>query len=236
MSTFRPPSKVTKRKELRQDQVVTFYAKAWDFFEKNRALVYGLLAVLVLVIAGLVFMVINQGRQAQVAQEMLAEVISVYEAGNYEAALQGTPTEAGLLEIADEYGGSDAGNMAAFYAANALYTIGETERALEYFSTFDKDENFVGASAYAGMAAANEDLGEFERAGELYRTAALFYENEVGSPQYLIQAGRAFQEAAAYDEAREVYETLQEEFPESQEAEGVPFHLTYLSALQQGSQ
>ena len=233
MSTFRPPSKVSKRGDLRQDQVVTFYAKAWDFFEKNRPLVYGILAVLVLIVAGLVYWSIASSQQSARAQELLAEVATVYQQGNYEQALQGTGGQPGLIAIADEYGRSPAGNMARFYAADALYQLGQKDRALEYFSAFDKEENFVGASAYAGMAAVYEDRGEYERAGELYQRAAQFYMNEVRSPHYLEQAGRAFQAAGAYEQAREAYQALEQEFPDSQAAQDVGFHLARLAALEE---
>src|SRR5690606_17436511 len=97
------------------------------------------------------------------------------------------------LEIADEYGSTDAGNLARFYAADALFRLGEYDRALEYFRKYDEDDGLIGASAIAGEAAIRENKGEYEAAGDLYRRAALHYENELRSPEYLLQAARAYE-------------------------------------------
>jgi len=230
MSTLNPPKTISKRKELRQDKVVTVYAKAWDFFAENRMLVYGILAGLVVVVLAIVGYVLLQQQRAAEGQELLGSIVSVYEADDYENALNGTETAPGLLEIAEEYGGTDAGNLAHFYAADALFRLGRYDEALEHFEAFDKGEHLVGASAYAGEAAIYEQRGEFERAGDLFRRAALTFENAITTPQYLLNAGQAYEKASAYAEAREVYQRIKEDFPESNLASGMDFYLARVEA------
>jgi tetratricopeptide (TPR) repeat protein len=229
MSTLNPPKKISRREELRQDQVVTVYARAWDFFDKNRMLVYGILAAIVLVALGAVA---YGYYQSQRAQEALARSIRDYEQENYRLALDGTETAIGLLAVADEYGGTEAGNLARYYAADALFRLGELDEALRSFQAYEKGDDFLGASAYAGEAAVYESQGDFARAGELYERAATVREDQFMGPQYLLNAGRAYAEAGQYAEALAAYEMIREAYPESSLADGVDFYIARVEAQQ----
>jgi tetratricopeptide (TPR) repeat protein len=231
MSTMiNPPRKISKRHELRSDTVVTFYARAWGYFEQNKTLAYAAAAAVVLVILGVIAFVFYQSQRADQAQRLLGQVVGVYESGEYRAALDGTETATGLIEIADNYGGTSAGNLARFYAANALYNLGEYDDALRYFRAFKKSKDFLGTSALAGEAAVHENRGEFERAGDLYRRASEYFENELTSPQYLVSAGRAYEEAGAFDKARRAYEAIRDRHPESSQAGAVDVYLARVEA------
>lgn len=210
-----PLSSSSRRHELREDQVVTFYARAYDFYSRFRNVVIGVFAGIIVLGLLLIGLFVWRASQADEAQELLAVAVGLYENGEYRTALDGTEGVPGLLEIADDYGSTDAGNLATFYAADALYRLGEFDQALAYFQDFDKDENYLGASAYAGEAAVYETQGEYGRAGERYRRAATFFPNEVAAPNYLLNAGRAFERANDYDAAHGAYTLLQDTYPDS---------------------
>lgn len=233
MSTLDAPSRVTRKRQEpaeSDDRLFTLYARAWEFYHHNRVLVYGALVALLVIIGALVAYAVYQNQQGEEAQQLLGNIVTVYEQGNYQQALEGTQGTPGLLTIADEYGGTQSGNLARFYAADALYQLGEYDRALEYFQAFDKEENVLGASAYAGEAAVYENQGEYETAGDRYRQAATVYESEATSPRYLIQAGRAYEEAGAYEEARQVFQQAEEDWPDSDEAQQVDMYLARVNA------
>ncbi len=233
MSTLNPPKTISKRHELRQDRVVTVYARAWEFVAENQKLVYGIAAGLLVAVLAVAAFFYLQFQRGERAQELMGGIVSVYEAEQYENALNGTETAMGLLEIADQFGGTDAGNLAHFYAADALFRLGRLDEALDYFDAFEKSNNLVGASAYAGEAAVYEQRGEFERAGDLYRRAALAFENQVTSPSYLLSAGQAYEQGGAYPEAAEVYQRIKDDYPDSELANGMDFYLARVRAAQQ---
>ncbi len=235
MSTLNAPTKISKRHEMRQDTVVTFYARAWEYVDRNRTLAIGVLAGLVLLAVGIVGYFLYQGVQGEKAQGLLAQALAVYDEGNYRLALDGDENTIGLLEVADEYGGSDAGNLAHFYAGDALYRLGEYDEALDHFEDFDIESNVVGAGAYAAMAAIYENKEEYERAGDLYRRAASVFPNELTSPQYLLQAGRAYETAGEYDDARDAYESIREDYPESELISGLDFYLARIDAKEKAT-
>jgi len=232
MPTLNPPRSISRRHELREDKVVTFYARAWRFLDANRKMVYGgaaALGVLAVVIVGYVF---YQGQQASEAEVLLAAVLPLYEEASYRQALDGSLEHLGLLEIADKYGGTPAGNLARFYAADALFNMGEYDRALSYFEDFDKGPDFIGAGAIAGEAAAWEQLEEYARAGDLYRRAARHFESELTTPEYLLHAGQLYERAGRYEDALEQYEAVEAEYPESTQASSIRVYIARATAKQ----
>lgn len=236
MSTLNPPKSISRRHELREDKVITFYARAWQYFDQNRTLIYAILAGLVLLVLLLVGWIWYQNQQAQEAERHLGRIVPVYEAGDYEQALEGEDGRLGLVEIADEYGRTDAGNLARFYAADAYFKLGQYDRAQTYFSRFDKGDDILGASAIAGEAAALEAQGEHRRAADLYRRAALHHENSAISPQYLLSAGRAYEEAGDYERALDAYRTIPDRFEDAPLADNIDAYIARAEARQQTAQ
>lgn len=230
MSTLNPPKSASRRQELREDRVVTFYARAWQYADQNRKLIYGILAAIIAVVLLIVIWTWNQSRRADEAQVHLGRIVSVYEAGRFQQALEGGDGRLGLVEIADQYGRTDAGNMARYFAADAYLQLGQMEDAREYFSRFNKREGLLGASAYAGEAAALEQLGQFREAGDLYRQAARHYQTAATAPTYLLNAGRAYEEAGAYDRAIDAYQTIRDEYAESPQASSIEAYIARAEA------
>lgn len=226
--TARPP----ERPETREDRLVTFYARAWSFFDQNKALVYGALAGLVLLVLALIGYLYYQSVQAEEAETRLGQIVGVYERGEYEAALEGTGDRMGLLAIASEYGSTPSGNLARFYAAGALYELGEYDRALEHFQAFDKEENLLGASALAGEAAIYANREDFAEAAAHYEEAAALLDSEATAPGYLLSAGRAYEEAGNYAAAVAAYEAVGERYAASAEAEEAARYLARARARQ----
>lgn len=213
-----PEKKTSRRQELRQNIFVDLYARALLFYEEYRSVAQGIgvgLVVLLLAVPGYLY---YQQQQQEVANEKLGQILPVYEQQNYQRALEGSGEQAGLVAIAREYSGTEAGNLAAFYAGNALYQRGEYDRALSYFQQFEKARTFIGASAYAAQAAIQENKGNFARAGALYEQAADQYDNKLTAPRYLLSAGQAYEEAGQYADAVTLYERIQEDYPESSQA------------------
>jgi tetratricopeptide (TPR) repeat protein len=156
----------------------------------------------------------------------------LYEANDYRVALDGGDGVVGLLEVADSYSGTKAGNLAHYYAADAYFQLGEYEQALTFFQRYAHAEDALGAGAYAGEAAINENMGNFAEAGDRYREAALVFENEFTSARYLESAGRNYEAAGDFDDAREVYELIKERFPESTQAQNVEMYMARVEVLE----
>jgi len=232
MSTLSPTRKVSRKHELREDRVVTLYARALGIIENNKAAVYGSLVGIVVILALIFgFSYVQSNRNAD-ALEAMSQAVSRYEQGDYAAAIDGDMSFTGLLEIVDDYGSTKAGNLARFYAADALYRLGDLDRALPLFEAYDKGDNYLGASAYAGEAAIYEARGDHAAAAERYRHAADVFVSKVTSPDYLLKAGREYQLAGDTRAATDAYEQIREDFEDSPEAQNVDFYLAQLGVTQ----
>ncbi len=232
MPTPKPPRNISRKHALREDKVVTFYARAWRFADAHRKPVYGAVGALVALTAAIVGYAFWQGQRAAEADNLLAGVLPLYEQASYQEALDGSLERLGLVEIADAYGGVPAGNLARFYAADALFKLGEYDRALSYFQDFDKGSNFIGAGALAGEAAAWEQREEYARAADLYRRAARHFESELTTPEYLLYAGQLYEQAGQYEDAVEQYEAVETEYPESSQAANIRIYIARATAKQ----
>ncbi len=228
MSTLNPTRKISRRHELREDTVITFYAHVLDFIENNRGIVIGSLVAIVLVVAaGMGYFFLQDSRNEE-AMGRITQAVQKYEAGEYQAALDGDASFAGMIDVVNTYGGTVTGNLARFYAADALFRTGDYDRALGYFEDFDKDSNYLGASALAGEAAIYEIREDFSRAADLYMDAADIFPNKVTSPDYLLNAARSFERAGKKDRAKTAYEQLSEQYPDAQQAKDINFFIARL--------
>ena len=149
MSTLSPTRKVSRRHELREDKVVTFYARALGFIENNRNLVYGILAAVVAIVAWVFGYSYMQSNRNSEALQLMTVAVSRYEAGEYTSALDGDMSFTGLREITEDFESTTAGNLALFYAADASFRMGNLDEALDFFQSYNKGSNFLGASALA---------------------------------------------------------------------------------------
>lgn len=233
MAKVKAPKKISKRHEMRQDAVITAYARAEGFYERNRQLVIGAGVALGVVIVLIAAYFIYMNRQDAEARRLLGGIVAYYERGEYSQAVGGTPDRPGLREIADRYGRTNEGNLAKYYLADALFRLGQQDEALHYFERYRKGSDYLGASAYAGMAAIHEDQNDHTRAGDRYRDAARAYDNDVIAPIYLLNAARNYEQAGNFSRARQMYEAIRDEYPESQQAANVDIYLARLDALQQ---
>lgn len=234
-SMLKPPKSVSRRHELREDTVVTAYAKTITLSEKYRGALIAAGVGIIAIFLGVLGWTYYQAGQSDRADEALGAALPLFESGSYQEALDGTPETPGLLEVADEYGSSEAGNLAQFYAASALFQLGRYEEAGEYFEAYDGGEDVFGAAAIAGQAAVAEQAGDHAEAGRLYERAARRYESEATAPGHFMEAARNYEAAGKYDAAREVYEAITEDYPASTQAGEIEVYTARLDALAVGN-
>jgi tetratricopeptide (TPR) repeat protein len=236
MSTHKAPIPVTRRHELREDKVVTAYSRLMTFFEDNRTLVFWAIgAVVLLLVIGAGYN-LYQGKRETQAQTALAPAVRAYERGEYQKALDGEESSLGLIAASERYAGTDAGNLAAYYAGDALFRQGKFDEALPYFGRFDKENNVLGAAAYAAEAAILENKGEYARAAERYEQAAAAFASDFMTPQNLLSAGRSYERAGLFDRARAAYEHIRESYPESGIARDIDYYLARTDAQEQAAE
>ncbi len=221
MAQINPPkplSSSSHRHSLREDGLTTAVVEGEAFFEQHRTAVIATLVGLAVLIAAIVGWRAYQANQSEKAQQLLGAVLNEYQAGNWQAALDGTEGAPGLLEIANTYGSTPTGQQATFLAADALFQLGKTDEALAMFKEYD-GEGLFRASALAGQAAITEAKGDNAAAADLYDQAAAADPTPASAPGYLLSAARAHAAAGHADPAEASLQTILDDYADTPEAQ-----------------
>ena len=149
------------------------------------------------------------------AQEMLGIVMQQYVmAQDYEKALKGEGKTMGLLKIADQYGSTDAGNLAKYEAGLCYYQTGKTKEAIKYLEDFDtKGDNTVSAQALFALANCYAADKQADKAVETFKKAAKATDVPALCAEYLFQAGIILESQKKNDEALAIYQQIKSDYP-----------------------
>lgn len=193
--------------EIQADAFVTGYAKSLDYFYHHKTLVYAIIGSVVgLIVLFAAWSVYSDGQNVE-AKALLVEAESAFIRKDFAAALNGDgATNVGFLAIASDYGSTETGNLAAYYAAVSASQLNDFDTALEMISNFDVPKGVMGVGAVGLHAAILESMGNHAEAAKLYEKAANWDVNDSTTPSYLVKAANAalnagdMKAAAAYAE------------------------------------
>ncbi len=192
-------------------------SKTEEFLEKNRKWVFivgGTLAIIVAAYFSYNYWITNQNTTAQ--NEMF-QAVYYFEADSLDKALQGDGNNLGFLEIIEEYGMTDAANLAHYYAGASFLKKGEYISAIDHLNKFSVSDLLIQARTYALIGDANMELGNTAEAVTYYMKAADYNPNEYTTPAYLIKAAIANELLEDYESAFDCYNTIVKEYVNSSE-------------------
>ncbi len=213
---LRPKKKISRR-EIKQDQLVTTYFKAQNWFEEHRKVISsGTVALIVVLLAGWIY-VNNQMRNEESAKAALGAILPYYDQDRWEVAINGVLQEniRGLSAIVSEYDGTPSGELAKFYLANAYYNLKNYDEASMYFEQADLDDPILVASAKAGEAACAEAKGNWQEAASMFEAASDLVTDEMFASEYLFDAATCYARAGNKDRSAELLKKLKKEYPTS---------------------
>ncbi len=203
-----------EKSEALADKLVTGEA----FSQRNRNILLGVLAAVVLVVGGLVGFNYYKGIKDQEAQSVLFPAVYHFESDSLNKALKGDGANEGLLDVADQYGMTKAGNLAKFYAGTAYLKQGKFDEAIEYLKDFESSDFLVQARAYALLGDAYMEKNQLGEAVNYYEKAAEYKPNEYFTPAYLMKLALAQELNKNNEAAIQTYEKVLKNYPASAEA------------------
>lgn len=199
------------------DALASQLDKAQSFVQSNNKLLLILGGVLLAGILGFVgFRYYQDSREAD-AQKALYKAIYDFEADSLSLALKGKGGNEGLISIADNYSGTDAGKLASFYAGVALLKDGQFDEAIARLNSFSSSDLLLQARAYSLIGDAHMEKGDFKEAANYYKRAADYKPNQFFTPGYLLKLGLAYEKNNQSADAAPVYKRIIDEFPMSSE-------------------
>ena len=183
-----------------------------DFVKKNKTkLLVAFTTIAAVVVAGFLWFNYKSSRNIE-AQNAMFQAVYYFEQDSLSKALNGDGQYLGLLAVAEQYDGTDAGNLANFYAGVALLKEGKFAEAQEHLEEFESDDYLLQARAYSLTGDAMLEQGKNKEAADMYMKAADYKSNPFFSPQYLMKAGIAYEEDNNYTAAAEAYDRIINDF------------------------
>jgi len=121
------------------------------------------------------------------------------------------------MAAADAYPSAPAGIAARYEAAGALAALGRTAEAIQrYQEVIDRaPQSIYAETARLGLAEAQLRAGQFDAAVAAFRTLVAQKDGKMPLDGVLMQLGRAYVLAGKANDARQTFQRIVDEFPQS---------------------
>lgn len=207
--------KLSKR-QIKEDKFTTFMLTSrakvmenWQYYA------LGVAAVIVVIVAIVYFANAQQAKSQQAAAQF-AQATNEYRAGNNQVAMMS------FQQIVENYSGTDEANRARFLLGRVNYEMNNYDEAIarwqEYLSK-EKGDLLSRSAAYAGIASAHENKGNYSAAVENFELAVQEYPDGPLVGDYHLGIMRNQLLLEDYDAAREQLDVIVDRWEETQLAQ-----------------
>ena len=202
-------------------------SKTEDFVAKNQRIIIGFVGAIALVTVGYLAYqkFVSAPKQEEAANEMFIAQQNFQKATDgvasdslYKLSLNGSEGKFGFIKIADEYSGTDSGNLANYYAGVAYLNTGKYTEAIEYLGKFKSEEVVLNAMAKGAIGDAYSQKNQPEEALENYVKAAESDKNDFTTPRFLLKAGKTALALGNKEDALKYFTDIKDNFESSPEA------------------
>lgn len=201
-----------------------------DWVAKNQKIIIGLVAgIAVATIGYLAYQkFIETPKQDEAANEMFVAqqnfqkaVDGVASDSLYKLALNGSEGKFGFIKIAEEYSGTDAGNLANYYAGMAYLNTGKFDDAIKYLENFKSEDMFLSALSKGAIGDAYSQKNNQKEALSYYVKAAESNKNDFTTPRFLLKAGKTALALGQKEEALKYLTDIKDNFADTPEGASV---------------
>jgi len=217
---------MTKDKKHNQEdnliEVESALTKTEQFLESNQKLISIVIGAIVVVAVG--YLGLNKfylEPRTENAQDQMFMAQNYFEKDSFNLALNGDGNNLGFLDIIDDFGSTDAGNLANYYAGVSYLHMGQFDKAIEHLKKFDTDDALLGPISLGAQGDAQLELGKTEKALDLYTEAYKMNENILTAPIYMLKAAQILESTNKTADALKIYEAIKLKFPESNEGRNI---------------
>lgn len=216
--------------ELEVEEIVS---KSEQFIENNsKKIIYGIIAIAIVVGAVLGIKNFYLNPQQKKASAALFKGEQYFAKDSFSLALNGNGADyEGFEAIIDQYGSTDAGNLAKAYAGICYFKMGDTQKALDMLKSFDGKDEMVSPAITGLIGDCYVNMGDTQKGISYFEKAAKEASNEIISPVYLKKAGIAYESLKQYKEAVKAYTAIKDNYFTSLEAADIDKYITRASAL-----
>ena len=214
------------------------FNKQEAFFLKFRKQILIAVAALIIVVGGwAAYSNLVAGPREEKASTALAKAQEMFGQGEFQKALNGDKTMEGFLAVAENYGGTDAANLAKAYAGLCYANMAKWKEAVTYLEDFSAREDMMIspaitgalANAYANTGDVDKAISTFKKAAEMADSKAEDNVNNSLAPTYMISAVRLLESQNKKSEALEIYKEVKEKYVNSASSQDIDKYIERVS-------
>jgi tetratricopeptide (TPR) repeat protein len=243
MATYKKKYKAEGKKEQQQFDESEFEtagvlntldetaSRSEKWIEKNnKALFYALVAIVIVFLGYLGYTkYISEPNEIEASNE-LAFPRKFYEQASIAGSgidslltlgLEGADGKYGFIDIAKSYSGTNAGNLANYYAGVSYLEMKQYDKAIEYLENFNSNDEMLGPVTLGAVGDAFADINQPKEALEYYEKAASKKDNNFTTPLFLYKAGLTAMELKKFDKAASLFTKIKENYPTSDQGRDV---------------
>ncbi len=200
--------------------------KTTAFFEKYKmAIIACVVAVIAVIVCAVLVNNYYLEPRSNEASTELAKSQELFDAQQYDKALPG------FQKVANEYGSTEAGNLAQLYIGLCQANLGKWQEAVDALEGFsDKGDQMISPAAEGALGNAYANLKQYDKAVEHLKKAAKKADNNSLSPTFLIQAGEILESQGKKEDALELYKEVKEKYFQSMQYQTIDKYIERASA------
>ncbi len=193
-----------------------------QFIEDNQKLISMIIGgILLLIVFYLGYQRLYLGPKEKEAQKQMYVAEEYFEKDSFDLALHGDGSYPGFIEIIDQYGMTDAGDLARYYAGISFLNMNDFDQAIKYLSDFKVKDELLMPVAIGAMGDAYVGKGEIDKALKFYQDAQEESENTLTTPMYLMKAATVYESQGNIQKALNNYLEIKRNYPESHQGRKV---------------
>jgi tetratricopeptide (TPR) repeat protein len=210
-------------------------SKSEQFIQKNQNIIFIVLGVVVASILGYLAYqkYVKAPKEKEAANELAFPKAYFDNAINntvaadslFTLALKGADGKYGFVDIADQYSGTKAGNLANYYAGISYLRVKKYKEAIDYLEDFSSKDELLGPVAKGAIGDAFADINQPQDAFDYYIKAAELKDNNFSTPLFLFKAGNTAMELENYSKAQELFERIKNDYPNASEAQNIDIYI-----------
>ena len=226
---------MSKKKQTEDEVIVDIggsYNKAEEFIENNKQMITAVIVGIIVIVGGYFGYIKMYLDPLQMdAEEQIWKAQSYLDKDSLDLAMFGDGNYMGFEEIASEFSGTRAGDLANYYMGVISLRKGEFDLAIDYLDSYSGNDIMLSAIALGAIGDANMELDDAGKALDYYIKAARKNPNDFTSAIYLMKAGKVAEALEDYSDAVGLYEEIKKNYPDTKEGREVGKYLARAKTL-----
>jgi tetratricopeptide (TPR) repeat protein len=174
-------------------------SKTEEWVANNQKYIFGVVAAIALVTVGYLMYqkFIVQPKEEEATTEMFTAQQNFQKAVEgtksdslFNLALNGAEGKFGFKDIAEKFSGTDAGNLANYYAGIAYLNTGKYAEAITSLEKFKSKDVMLSTLAVGAIGDAYAQKNQAKEALDQYIKASEMNKNDLTTPRFLLKAGQ----------------------------------------------